>query len=63
MSKSTKELTLKDTNNLSNQFADDLFKYYQLGGEMKHLTAKNVYNYLRKTENPFDYDILYDINI
>ena len=63
MSKSTKELTLKDTNNLSNQFADDLFKYYQLGGEMKNLTAKNVYNYLRKTENPFDYDMLYDINI
>lgn len=54
---------IKNINNLSNLFADDLFQYYQLGGKMKNLTSKNVYNFLRKTENPYDYDILFDINI
>ena len=58
-----KELKLKDTESVAGLFADDLVRYFNMGGDMKNLTAKKVYAKLRGSdEKVYDHgDLLADI--
>jgi len=54
-----KPLKLKDTESVANLFADDLIRYFRLGGDMNNLTAKKVYAKLRDSdETVYDHSIL-----
>lgn len=61
--KSKESLKLKDTESVAALFADDLFRYFQMGGDMNNLTAKKVYTKLRGSdEKVYDHgDLLADI--
>jgi len=61
--KAKKPLRLKDTESVAALFADDLYRYFQMGGDMKNLTAKKVYSKLRGSdEKVYDHgDLLADI--
>jgi len=50
-----KPLKLKDTESVASLFADDLIRYFRLGGDMNNLTAKKVYAKLRDSD-----EIVYD---
>jgi hypothetical protein len=61
--KPKKPLKLKDTESVASLFADDLFRYFRMGGDMKNLTAKKVYARLRGSdEKVYDSeDLLADV--
>ena len=48
--KTKKTLKLKDTESVAALFADDLYRYFQMGGDMNNLTAKKVYSKLRGSD-------------
>jgi len=55
----SKKLKLKDTESVAALFADDLYRYFRMGGEMNNLTAKKVYAKLRGSkEEVYDHDDL-----
>jgi len=59
MIKKTKKLKLKDTESVAGMFAEDLVKYFRMGGDMKNLTAKKVYAKLRGSdEKVYEHDDL-----
>jgi hypothetical protein len=45
-----KKLKLKDTESVAALFADDLARYFRMGGDMKNLTAQKVYAKLRGSD-------------
>ena len=63
MAKKPKILKLKDAESVASLFADDLVRYFNMGGDMKNLTAKKVYAKLRGSdEKVYDHsDLLADI--
>jgi hypothetical protein len=63
MPKGTKKLKLKDTENVAALFADDLVRYFRMGGDMKNITAEKVYTKLRGDDGKvYDHaDLLADI--
>jgi hypothetical protein len=63
--KSKKPLKLKNVESVASLFADDLVRYFNMGGDMKNLTAKKVYAKLRGSdEKVYDHaDLLADINL
>ena len=59
MAAKSKTLKLKDTESVAALFADDLVRYFNMGGDMKNLTAKKVYAKLRGSdEKVYDHDDL-----
>jgi len=57
--KAKKPLKLKDTENVAALFADDLVRYFNMGGDMKNITAKKVYSKLRGSdEKVYDNSLL-----
>ena len=63
MAAKLKKLKLKDTESVAALFADDLVRYYNMGGDMKNLTAQKVYSKLRGSDDKvYDHgDLLADI--
>ena len=61
--KTKKPLKLKDAEGVASLFADDLIRYFRMGGDMNNLTAKKVYTKLRDSdEKVYDHsDLLADI--
>jgi len=54
-----KKLKLKDAESVAALFADDLVRYFRMGGDMKNITAKKVYAKLRGSdEKVYDHDDL-----
>jgi len=59
MAAKSKTLKLKDTESVAALFADDLVRYFNMGGDMKNITAKKVYAKLRGSdEKVYDHDDL-----
>jgi hypothetical protein len=58
-----KKLKLKDTESVAALFADDLVRYFRMGGDIKNLTAQKVYTRLRGSdEKVYNHgDLLTDI--
>ena len=55
----SKKLKPKDTENVAALFADDLYRYFRMGGDMENLTAKKVYAKLRGSdEKVYDHSVL-----
>jgi len=59
MAAKPKKLKLKDTESVAALFADDLYRYFRMGGDMENLTAKKVYSRLRGSdEKVYDHGVL-----
>jgi hypothetical protein len=56
-------VAIKDTESVAALFADDIIRYFRIGGDMKNLTAQKVYTRLRGSdEKIYDHgDLLADI--
>lgn len=63
MKKQEKVLTIDNANDIALSFAKDILKYHELGGDMKNLTAKNVYSVLNNNKEVEMDDLNYEDNL
>ena len=52
--KKTNVVTLDETNNVIEQFVDDIITYVNSGGDLENLTANNVYNVIKNKKEIID---------
>lgn len=52
--KKTNVVTLEETNNVIEQFVDDIITYVNSGGDLENLTANNVYNVIKNKKEIID---------
>lgn len=52
--KKTNVVTLDETNNVIEQFVDDIITYVNYGGDLENLTANNVYNVIKNKKEIID---------
>lgn len=52
--KKTNVVTLEETNNVIEQFVDDIITYVNSGGDLENLTANNVYNVIKHKKEAID---------
>lgn len=50
----TNVVTLDETNNVIEQFVDDIITYVNSGGDLENLTANNVYNVIKHKKEIID---------
>lgn len=50
----TNVVTLDETNNVIDQFVDDIITYVNSGGDLENLTANNVYNVIKHKKEIID---------
>lgn len=52
--KKTNVVTLDETNNVIEQFVDDIITYVNSGGDLENLSANNVYNVIKHKKEIID---------
>lgn len=52
--KKTNVVTLDETNNVIEQFVDDIITYVNSGGNLENLTANNIYNIIKNKKEIID---------
>ena len=50
----TNVVTIDETNNVIEQFVDDIITYVDSGGDLENLTANNVYNVIKHKKEIID---------